>query len=349
MMLAQAARALGARTVALDPAPDAPAAAAADGFVAGAYDDLAALEELCRQSDAVTYEFENVPAETLRLLEGKYNIKQGIAPLLDSQDRLREKTRAREAGLAVPRFECASTVAELRRAVRETGFPCVFKTRRLGYDGHGQAAMRSEADLPKAEALMPVEGIVEEFVDFDAEASIVMVGDAENLVTFPIGRNVHREGILDLTSVPARLGGELERRMEEQSRRFMLQSGYRGILAIEYFVRGDEILFNEMAPRPHNSGHYTIEGCDASQFDALARWLLGMPPTQPRLLGPTVMKNILGRDLEAARALEAEGREGVHVHLYGKSESRPKRKMGHITFTDTTPEDYASRWAGRFL
>ena len=125
--------------------------------------------------------------------------------------------------------------------------------------------------------------------------------------------------------------------------------GYRGILAIEYFVRDGAFYFNEMAPRPHNSGHYTIEGCTTNQFRELARYLLGQPLEEPRLLGPTVMKNVLGRDLEAARQLAAEGLPGVHVHLYGKREARPLRKMGHVTFTDTTAEAYAERWASRFV
>ena len=125
--------------------------------------------------------------------------------------------------------------------------------------------------------------------------------------------------------------------------------GYRGILAIEYFVRDGAFYFNEMAPRPHNSGHYTIEGCTTNQFRELARYLLGQPLEEPRLLGPTVMKNVLGRDLEAARQLAAEGLPGVHVHLYGKREARPLRKMGHVTFTDTTAEAYAGRWASRFV
>ena len=137
--------------------------------------------------------------------------------------------------------------------------------------------------------------------------------------------------------------------MVARSEAFMRGCGYRGILAIEYFVRDGAFYFNEMAPRPHNSGHYTIEGCTTNQFRELARYLLGQPLEEPRLLGPTVMKNVLGRDLEAARQLAAEGLPGVHVHLYGKREARPLRKMGHVTFTDTTAEAYAERWASRFV
>lgn len=192
--------------------------------------------------------------------------------------------------------------------------------------------------------------ILEEFVPFDFEASIVMVArPRERVVSFPVGRNVHRDGILDLSIVPAGDGAEVAERMRRESERFMRECGYEGILAIEYFVRGGEIYFNEMAPRPHNSGHYTIEGATTSQFRELVRYLAGMPLEEPRLVAPTVMKNILGQDLETAERIAAEGHEGVHVHLYGKTESRPKRKMGHITFVGMTAGEYERRWAARFV
>ena len=332
LMLAEEAHKLGARVVTLDPAADAPAARVADGHIVAAYDDGAALEELCRRSDVVTYEFENVPGEVLIPLVKRYNIPQGFQPLYDSQDRLREKCNAVAHGLRTPRFAPADDRPSLEAAVREAGgFPCVFKTRTLGYDGHGQVVLRSEEDMAKVEPYFGRPGIVEEFVAFDFEASAIVVGDGRETVCFPVGRNVHRDGILDLSVVPAEIPDALRDRIVSESRRFMQECGYRGILAIEYFVKGDEIYFNEMAPRPHNSGHWTIEGCTTNQFRELARYLLGMPLEEPRLVAPTVMKNILGRDLAAAEAIAREGRADVHVHLYGKRESRPLRKMGHIT------------------
>ena len=237
----------------------------------------------------------------------------------------------------------------LEAAVREAGgFPCVFKTRTLGYDGHGQVVLRSEEDMAKVEPYFGRPGIVEEFVAFDFEASAIVVGDGRETVCFPVGRNVHRDGILDLSVVPAEIPDALRDRIVSESRRFMQECGYRGILAIEYFVKGDEIYFNEMAPRPHNSGHWTIEGCTTNQFRELARYLLGMPLEEPRLVAPTVMKNILGRDLAAAEAIAREGRADVHVHLYGKRESRPLRKMGHITFVGLSGGQFAAEWAARF-
>ena len=349
LMIVEQAHLLGARTLCLDPAPDAPAFALSDGHIVAAYDDAAALEELCRRSDVVTYEFENVPGSVLIPLEKKYNIPQGFRPLYDSQDRLREKDNARANGLRTPLYAAVDDEASLRAALAEIGFPAVLKTRTLGYDGHGQAVLRGEADLAKARELLAVPCILEEFVPFDFEASVVLVSDGERVICFPVGRNIHKDGILDLCIVPAEMPDQVRERMVSQSKRFMRDCGYRGILAIEYFVKGDEVYFNEMAPRPHNSGHWTIEGCTTNQFRELVRFLLGEPLQEPQLVAPTVMKNILGQDLEAAERIAAENRPGVHVHLYGKTESRPKRKMGHITFVGMDAGEYGAAWADRFV
>ncbi|MDR3963914.1 MAG: 5-(carboxyamino)imidazole ribonucleotide synthase [Alistipes sp.] len=349
LMIAEQARELGVRTVCLDPAADAPAFNVCDDHIVAAYDDAAALEELCRRSDAVTYEFENVPGDILIPLCGKYNIPQGYKPLYDSQDRLREKSNARDHGLRTPGFEAVDDEASLREAVRRLGLPAVLKTRTLGYDGHGQRVLKTEADIAGALPLLAVPCILEEFVPFDSEASIVMVADGERVVSFPVGRNVHRDGILDLCIVPAEVDFGVLARMKAQSERFMRDCGYRGILAIEYFIKGGEIYFNEMAPRPHNSGHYTIEGATTNQFRELVRYLVGEPLQEPQPVAPTVMKNILGQDLEAAERIAAENLPGVYVHLYGKTESRPKRKMGHITFVGMDAARFGAEWAGRFV
>ena len=351
LMLAEQAKRLATevRCIALDPAADAPAFAACDDRIVGRFDDPAAVEELCRRSDVVTYEFENVPGEILIPLCDRYRIPQGYRPLYDSQDRLREKQNARDHGLQTPEFRAVDDEQSLRRAIAELGFPAVLKTRTLGYDGHGQQVLRTESDLEQALPLLAVPCILETFVPFDFEASIVMVADERQVVSFPIGRNVHRDGILDLCFVPAGRDAEVLERMRVQSEDFMRACGYRGILAIEYFVRGGDIYFNEMAPRPHNSGHWTIEGCTTNQFRELARYLVGEPLQTPELVAPTVMKNILGQDLEMARRVAVEPHDGVYVHLYGKSESRPKRKMGHITFVGMDAATYDRDWAERFV
>lgn len=393
LMIAEEAHRQGALVYALDPAPDAPAFAECDGHIVAAYDDLGALEQLGDMTDVLTYEFENVPGDILRHLEGKYNIPQGIAPLFDSQDRLREKNNAKRHGLPVPDYvplpacssdeDCAEVPCELtdgqRReelseAVKKVGMPCVLKTRRLGYDGHGQAVIREEKDIEKAAELLHVPCILEAFVPFDYECSVIMVRDGQKTIHFPIGRNIHKGGILDLCIVPA--GTELEPEIVDACEKFMEGCDYKGILAIELFIKGNDFVFNEMAPRPHNSGHYTIEGCTSSQYTELCHFLLGKTLEQPELVAPTVMKNILGQDLAATwkiidtahaehwqnpaavpvsntakggKAYCGEAGKGVFVHIYGKTESRPKRKMAHITYVPMTQELFEKNWESKFV
>ncbi len=341
LMIAQAAKKLGAQTIVLDPASDAPAfvLGAADEQIVASFTDAEALEELCKRSDVVTYEFENIPAEQLIPLCKRYNIKQGYAPLLDSQDRLREKSNAVARGLKSPAFEAVDSMESLREAVSKVGLPAVLKSRTMGYDGRGQMVLRSEEDIERAAELVKVPSILEEFINYDFECSTIVIRSTEQSVVLPIAQNIHREGILDLSVVPApQLSEEMQRKIQQQSIRFMEESGYEGILTIEYFIRGEEALFNEMAPRPHNSGHYSIEGTTSSQFNALCEYLLDMPLSDSKLIAPTVMKNVLGEELELAQQIVPA--EGEYIHLYGKSESRPKRKMGHITCVGTTHFDY---------
>lgn len=350
LMIAEQAHLLGAKAICLDPATDAPAFAVSDAKIVAAYDDPAALDMLCRRSDVVTYEFENVPGNVLIPLVRRYNIPQGFQPLYDSQDRLREKDNARANGFATPQYAAVDDEESLRKAVAKLGLPSVLKTRTLGYDGHGQLVLKTPADIERALPMLAVPCILEEFVAFDFEVSIVMVSDGRRVVSFPVGRNVHRDGILDLCYVPAEeLSGTMLTKLKHVGEHFMTQCGYRGILAVEVFVKDGRFYFNEMAPRPHNSGHYTIEGTTTNQFREHARFLLGLPLEEPKLVAPTVMKNILGQDLEAAQRLAAECHPGVYVHLYGKTESRPKRKMGHITFVGITAAEYAAKWADRFV
>lgn len=349
LMLVEQAHRLGARTICLDPTEDAPAFGVSDERIVGCFDDPAALEELCRRSDVVTYEFENIPGDLLIALEQKYNIKQGFKPLFDSQDRLREKNNARDHGLQTPAFIAVEDEESLRQAVMQMGYPCVLKTRTLGYDGHGQAVLRCDADRASAREMLCVPCILEAFVPFDFEASVVLVSDGERVICFPVGQNIHKDGILDLCIIPAVMPEGVQERMIDQSKRFMRDCGYRGILSIEYFVKGEEIFFNEMAPRPHNSGHWTIEGASTNQFRELCRYLLDMPLEESTLVAPTVMKNILGQDLERAEALAQKNLPNVHVHIYGKTLSKPKRKMGHVTFVGMMGEEYRKTWDAEFV
>ncbi len=354
LMIGEAAEALGYESVSLDPAVDAPSRAVCVDHIVAAYDDEQALERLCEMTDVVTYEFENIPAAVIEPLCERYNVPQGCAPLLDSQDRLFEKQNAQRSGLKTPKFAAVDDAASLYAAIDEIGLPAVLKTRRMGYDGRGQMVIRTTEDAAIAATQITAPSLLEQFVRFDYEVSTVVVRSKTDAVIFPIGRNVHKRGVLDLTIVPAEISDEFRERVERGSVAFMEQCGYYGILAIEYFVCGDEVIFNEMAPRPHNSGHYTIEGCTGgSQFSQLVRYLVGEPFDKIGLAGESViMKNILGEDMAAAEQVAAEcergEHEGVYVHLYGKSECKVGRKMGHITFVGLSEAEYQERWAARF-
>lgn len=328
LMLAEAAAKLGARTICLDPSTDAPARQACSRHIVAAFDDASALRELADASDVVTYEFENIPAEALALFGDK--IKQGTRQLFDSQDRLREKSNARGVGLPTAGFAAVADEMQLDKAIGQLGYPCVLKSRTMGYDGHGQLVLRSEADRGRALAMLDCPCILEEFIPFDFEASVVMVRrDDGSTVHFPVGRNTHRDGILDVVEAPLADTATADR-LIELTARLMTTCDYRGILAVEYFIRGGDIYFNEMAPRPHNSAHWTIEGCSVSQFEAAARYLLGLEIPEPRLTAKeVVMKNILGADMPWAVFIPAT--ETSHPHFYGKTDCKPKRKMGHWT------------------
>ena len=350
LMIVEEALKFGVETVCLDPSEDAPAFALCDEAIVGEFNDPQALELLCSQCDVVTYEFENVPGDLLLELEQKYNIKQGIKPLFDSQDRLREKDNAVANGLKTPKYMAVDSQESLLEAIEMVGLPAVLKTRRFGYDGHGQMVLRTREDVAGAVDMLSVPCILEEFVSFDYEVSVVMVADKDEVISFPIGQNIHKGGILDLCIVRNGENRPVVASIESASREFMSKCGYKGILAIEFFVKGDEFFFNEMAPRPHNSGHYTIEGCTTNQYGEVVRFLMGEKLQRPELVADcVVMKNILGQDMEAARRIEAAAVAGCHVHLYGKSEVKPKRKMGHITYVGLTPEGYESEWSEKFV
>lgn len=340
LMIAEAAHQLGARVVCLDPSSKAPASSIADTFITGSFDDLAKLEELCKLSDVITYEFENIKADILKKLVAKYNIKQGIEQLFVSQDRLREKSLATSLDIKTPKYYNVESLEDLYEGIKEIGYPLVFKTRTLGYDGHGQVVLKAESDIEKVKPLIPSKGILEEFISYDLEASIIMVRSEKELIHFPVVKNIHKDGILDLSIVPAGLNEEVMDKLKKNSKKLMETANYYGILAIEYFIKDNEVYYNEMAPRPHNSGHYTIEGCNTSQYLELCRYLLDMPLVIPKLINPTVMKNILGFDYQNAIKLMGMKLDNCFIHLYGKEECKEKRKMGHITFTNTTLAEY---------
>ncbi len=346
-MMALSARYMGFRVGVLDPTPDCPTAQVADFQVTADYDDTAAIRELAEKSDVLTYEFENVNADAIDEVRSLASAPQGTDLLRVTQDRVNEKQFINDHGTPTAPWKAVNSVEELECALEEIGYPAVLKTRSGGYDGHGQSVLKSASDLEQVRAQAVAEGafpasILEGFVDFAFEASILVAGNGVDYVTFPIVRNEHRNNILHMTIAPAEVSDEVAKDARELALR--LAEGFKlaGILAIELFVTEDgRVIVNELAPRPHNSGHYTIEACSFDQFDAHVRGICGWPLTQPQLLKPAVMVNVLGQHVEPTRALIADHPEW-NVHDYCKASVRHDRKMGHITvLTDDTARTVA--------
>ncbi len=346
-MMALSARYMGFRVGVLDPTPDCPTAQVADFQVTADYDDTAAIRELAEKSDVLTYEFENVNADAIDEVRSLASAPQGTDLLRVTQDRVNEKQFINDHGTPTAPWKAVNSVDELEAALEEIGYPAVLKTRSGGYDGHGQSVLKSESDLDQVRAQAIAEGtfpasILEGFVDFAFEASILVAGNGVDYVTFPIVRNEHRNNILHMTIAPAEVSDDVAKAARELALR--LADGFKlaGILAIELFVtESGEVIVNELAPRPHNSGHYTIEACSFDQFDAHVRGICGWPLEQPQLLKPAVMVNVLGQHVEPTRALIADHPEW-NIHDYCKASVRHDRKMGHITvLTDDTARTVA--------
>lgn len=348
-MLAMAARGMDYQTVSLDPAEDCPASQVTDWHISAGYDDLAAADELASRSDVVTYEFENVDATAIERIAELKPVFPSPSVLMVCQDREIEKSTMRELGIGVPEFRVVRSGNEAVDVVRAIGLPMVMKTTRWGYDGKGQRVVREASDAVSAfEGLdgstdAPV--IVEGFVDFAMEVSVVCARDLSGeMRTFPVTENVHVDGILDTSIVPARCSDAVKADAEQVAMRIAEGLDVRGLIAVEMFVTRDgDVLVNELAPRPHNSGHWTIEGCETSQFEQLVRIMAGMPMGDVGLRSPTVMVNLLG-DVWASTAGAPDWgavleMPRAHLHLYGKSGYRIGRKMGHITVTGETVEE----------
>ena len=346
-MMALSARYMGFRVGVLDPTPDCPTAQVADFQIVAEYDDKTAIHDLAVKSDVLTYEFENVDADAIDEVRGLAAVPQGTDLLRVTQDRVNEKRFINDHGTATAPWRAVNNFDELDAALDEIHYPAVLKTRSGGYDGHGQTVLRSDADLEQVRARGDRGGgfppsILEGFVDFAFEASILVSGNGTDFVTFPIVRNEHRNNILHMTIAPATVSETVARKAHELALRLARGFELAGTLAIELFVtKDDDVIVNELAPRPHNSGHYTIEACSFDQFDAHVRGIAGWPLEQPKLLSPAVMVNVLGQHVEPTRALIADHPEW-NVHDYGKAEVRHDRKMGHITvLTDDTAKTVA--------
>ena len=347
MMILDAKR-LDTYFVILDPTPKCPADSIADEHIVADFDDVRAFHELADKVDVITYEFEHINAQALQELEAEgHKVYPSSETLLHIQNKYDQKMCLRQNDLPVPDFKKVETPEDIREAGKIFGYPMMLKTCTGGYDGKGNAPVDTEADVERAfEALgsgkLPL--MVEAFCPFEKEVSILVCRSVNGDVkVFPVAENVHKDSILDETTVPANISETSTEKAMDIARRAVHAFNAYGMLCIELFVTADgEVLVNELAPRPHNSGHYTIEGCVTSQYENHIRGILGLPLGSAELIRPTVMKNIIGQysvDKAEVKCLEEAYAIGeVKVHIYGKEKVSKGRKMGHITVTDTTVE-----------
>jgi len=328
-MLAMAAARLGYRTHIFEPGA-APAADVAHDWTQAPYDDAEALARFAAACDVITYEFENIPAPALDILSADTPLFPSRRALEVSQDRLTEKTFLKDIGLRVAPFAAVSAADDLPGALAETGVPAILKTRRFGYDGKGQARVMAEAEAEDALAsLQGAPAIAEGFIDFSMEISVIAARAQDGSVSaFDPGQNVHRDGILATTTVPAPIPASLRTDAVLLASRILTELNYAGVMGVELFVTPTGLVVNEIAPRVHNSGHWTQAGCAVDQFEQHIRAVTGWPLGNGERHANVVMENLIGDDVDRAPALAAE--PGVQVHLYGKAETRPGRKMGHV-------------------
>jgi 5-(carboxyamino)imidazole ribonucleotide synthase len=343
-MIALAGRAMGYRFVTMDPTADAPCGQVSDRQIVASFDDVQGALQLAEQSDVITYEFENVDAEVAEVLESRSFVPQGSRLLRITQNRIREKTAIQSIGIPVAPFRVIHSLSDLQQAVEELGLPVVLKTAMGGYDGKGQRVLRERSETSGAYAALAQSGaelIAEKFIPFEKELSVIAARNLSGqLATFPVAENIHRENILHLSIVPARTSEPIKRKAEEIARQIAEKLDLVGLLAVEMFLAADgEIYVNELAPRPHNSGHYTMDACVTSQFEQHVRAICNLPLGSAKLLSPVVMVNILGEHLQPVLDKVGQLPPAGKLHLYGKKESKAKRKMGHLNVVADTVEE----------
>jgi len=330
-MTAMAAAEMGYKCLILEPQEDCPASQVAQ-HIAGAYEDEAVLKRFADAVDVVTLEFENVPVESLRFLESRVPVRPGSRALEIAQDRILEKDFLNRAGVGTAPWREVIDLAGLKTAAAEIGLPAVLKTARFGYDGKGQVMLQPDSDLAEAwDALGGVRCILEGFVAFDCEVSVIAARTPSGKTgCFPVVRNEHRHHILYKTHAPAGIAATTAEQAEAVALSAIEAMDLVGLLAVEMFACADgSVLANEVAPRPHNSGHWSIEGCATSQFQQLVRAVCDLPLGSTEILHPSEMTNLLGDDIDAWAEILAE--PNAHLHLYGKADAKPGRKMGHVT------------------
>jgi 5-(carboxyamino)imidazole ribonucleotide synthase len=342
-MFAIAARRMGYRVHVFSPDTDTPAGQFSDREVAGSYEDETAVRDFARDLNLLTFEFENIPRQTIEWCAAECEVRPGGWILHTAQNRLREKNFLSGAGIPVAPYRAVQSESELEHAIEELGTPAILKSAAFGYDGKGQRFIAEPGNL---EAIWRErageELILEGAIDFEKEVSVIVARGLDgSIATFPVCENLHRNHILDITLVAARVSVAVEKNAAALARAIAEKMELVGLLAVEMFLKADDsLLVNELAPRPHNSGHWTIEGCATSQFEQHVRSVCGLALGSTEILRPTAMANLLGdlwtdREPNWAAALEVEG---VHLHLYGKREPRRGRKMGHLTALASSAE-----------
>ncbi|GAB0170903.1 5-(carboxyamino)imidazole ribonucleotide synthase [Lysinibacillus sp. CTST325] len=340
-MMALAAKEAGFKIAVLEPSMDSPGGQVADVRIVAPYDDEAALEELAEVSDVITYEFENIDYEGLKRLTQMAYVPQGAELVRITQDRVTEKEAIVNAGCPVAPYLVVNTYEDLLANIDRISYPCIVKTARGGYDGKGQQLLKSAEDLPLAKRLFShSQCIVEGFVPFVKEVSVIVQrnGNGESYCQ-PVGENIHVHHILHETIVPARIKEETSLAAEREAFKIADYLNLVGTLAVEMFVLEDGgIVINELAPRPHNSGHYSIEACNVSQFHQHIRAVCGWPLCKPQLWAPSIMVNVLGQHVMPLSNSIAKYPEWS-IHLYGKAEAKVNRKMGHVTIMTKNLEE----------
>ncbi len=336
-----AAHEMGYQVTVLDPDQNSPAGKIADVHLCAAYDDAEALKQIADTCAAVTTEFENVPAETLATLAKDTVVHPSADAVSVAQHRVREKTFFQTAGLPIGPFVAVSQVSDLPA---EGMYPAVLKVARFGYDGKGQARVANQQEAIAAfEAFKQETCVLEKMLDLELEVSVVLARDAAgHIETFSTAENSHLNGILDISIAPARCSEVIKARAKELAKKLAEKLDYVGVLGVEFFVVDNELLVNEIAPRPHNSGHYTVDGCITNQFEQQVRVITGLPLGNPDLHSQAVMVNILGDswvDGQEPNWAQAFTNNHLKLHLYGKQEPRKGRKMGHFTVIDKHQEE----------
>ncbi|MED2037342.1 5-(carboxyamino)imidazole ribonucleotide synthase [Bacillus wiedmannii] len=339
-MMALAAKEMGYKIAVLDPTKNSPCAQVADIEIVAPYDDLKAIQHLAEISDVVTYEFENIDYRCLKWLEKHAYLPQGSQLLSKTQNRFTEKNAIEKAGLPVATYRIVQNQDQLTEAITELSYPSVLKTTTGGYDGKGQVVLRNEADVDKARELAnAAECILEKWVPFEKEVSVIVIRSVSGETkVFPVAENIHVNNILHESIVPARITEELSQKAIAYAKVLADELELVGTLAVEMFATADgEIYINELAPRPHNSGHYTQDACETSQFGQHIRAICNLPLGETNLLKPVVMVNILGEHIEGVLR-QVNRLTGCYLHLYGKEEAKAQRKMGHVNILNDNIE-----------